>query len=239
MTVKPVRFESGAPSASLLPGCLLAFEGPNGIGKTAIIEEIVPKIRAYLKERGLNRKVIVDQEPSVLVSNEIRTALDTDYARAMYYFFKGREEAHNKVVMPALLTGDIVVKDRYYHSTCVFQGMYVPVDQLFSAMRDFILIPHKTLILDAPGEIIEDRLTKRAESQEPRNAVMDPFEGQNITDHNNIRTVYSFFTGDLRGLFPDCEIVSVAGDLEHSVNNVWTAVLEVLDLWIDEIKSRN
>lgn len=102
-------------------GSFLVVEGPNGAGKTTFIAELAEALR------NAGREVVVTREPGgSLFAEGLRTTLK-DPARKAGAFatalvFNGARADHaDSVITPALERGAVVICDRYYHSTEVFQ----------------------------------------------------------------------------------------------------------------------
>lgn len=105
-------------------GLFITFEGTDGAGKTTQIELLTE----YLKEKGY--QVVNTIEPGgTALGEKIRNILlDRKNAgmspRAETLLFQAsRAELVSKVILPALDSGEIVICDRFYDSTIVYQGM--------------------------------------------------------------------------------------------------------------------
>jgi len=107
-----------------MKGLFITFEGPDGSGKTTQIELLAN----YLKEKGL--QVITTIEPGgTKLGKKIREMLldkeNTGMSpRAETLLFQAsRAELVSKVISPALESGAIVICDRFFDSTIVYQGI--------------------------------------------------------------------------------------------------------------------
>jgi dTMP kinase len=105
-------------------GLFITFEGTDGSGKTTQIELLTK----YLKEKGYN--VINTIEPGgTAIGDKIRDILLDRKNKGMsprtetLLFQASRAELVLKVILPALDSGKIVICDRFYDSTIVYQGM--------------------------------------------------------------------------------------------------------------------
>lgn len=101
-------------------GLFITFEGPEGAGKT---------VQAELLRKALqNRQAIVVREPGgTSVGEKIRQMLlfaefDLDPESEMYLFMAARRQLVAEVIVPELMTGRIVIADRYHDSTLAYQG---------------------------------------------------------------------------------------------------------------------
>ena len=105
-------------------GLFITFEGLDGSGKTTQME----LLRDYLKNRGFDvvttiepggtkigqkiRKILLDKE-----NHDISPRADT------LLFLASRAELVSEVILPALREGKIVLCDRFFDSTVVYQGI--------------------------------------------------------------------------------------------------------------------
>jgi dTMP kinase len=105
-------------------GLFITFEGLDGSGKTTQIKLLYD----YLKERGLD--VITTVEPGgTVIGRKIRKILldkdnhEMSYKTETFLFLASRAELVSKVISPALSKGRIVICDRFFDSTIVYQGI--------------------------------------------------------------------------------------------------------------------
>jgi dTMP kinase len=101
-------------------GLFITFEGPEGAGKTVQAE--------LLRQAFQNLQAIVVREPGgTTVGEKIRQMLlfaefDLDPETEMYLFMAARRQLVAEVIVPELMTGRIVIADRYHDSTLAYQG---------------------------------------------------------------------------------------------------------------------
>lgn len=107
-----------------MKGLFITFEGPDGSGKTTQIELLT----AYLQKKG--RNIVTAIEPGgTKLGEKIRHMLldkkNTGMSpRAETLLFQAsRAELVLKVISPALKAGHIVICDRFFDSTTVYQGI--------------------------------------------------------------------------------------------------------------------
>ncbi len=107
-----------------MKGLFITFEGLDGSGKTTQIK----LLHDFLKKAGLD--AVVTMEPGgTAVGEKIRDALlsrrysGMDYKTEALLFLASRAELMSKVIMPALNNGSIVICDRFFDSTVVYQGI--------------------------------------------------------------------------------------------------------------------
>lgn len=148
-------------------------EGPNRAGKSTLIRELAD----YLKAQA--REVVVTREPGGTPMGEgLRAVLKNldmvggTFATALV-FNGGRKEHADKVIMPAVYRGAVVVCDRYYISTEIYQGTLA--DDVTPTEREILKNIHRsfpqpdlTIFILPSAEVI----AKRGAGHE-----MDRFEG--------------------------------------------------------------
>ncbi|MFV0555737.1 MAG: dTMP kinase [Lactovum sp.] len=101
---------------------LISFEGPEGSGKTTIVQKIKPELEKY-------REVLLTREPGgEPIAEELRSIImDTkntqlDSETEMLLFAAARRLHMNERVKPALVEGKIVILDRFIDSSVAYQG---------------------------------------------------------------------------------------------------------------------
>jgi len=105
-------------------GLFITFEGPDGSGKTTQIR----LLSAYLKSKGF--EVVTTVEPGgTEIGEKIREILlakgnlDISPKTETFLFLASRAELASKVITPALKEGKVVLCDRFFDSTVVYQGI--------------------------------------------------------------------------------------------------------------------
>ena len=174
---------SAAPEGAM--SLYLVLDGPDGCGKTSQAEALCQWLRAAGAE------VLHIREPgSTPVGEAIRDLLlDPDTGHLAVFteallFYAARAELIQKQVAPALRAGHVVVAERCYLSTVVYQGL-APIDgpgisvalldQLTAAVHRTVL-PDAVFVLDVAPEVgaarrerrDEDRIESRGEDYQCR-----------------------------------------------------------------------
>jgi dTMP kinase len=168
-------------------GVFITFEGGEGLGKSVLSARLAEALRA----RG--RDVVLTREPGgtplgerirdlLLHAREI--ALSPE-AQALL-FSAARADHVRDIIRPALEAGRIVVGDRFFDSTLVYQGYVHGADiEGLRAMTRFAvgdLIPDRTFLIDAPVDVIMGRLAARGGGRWDRFHVQDRGFHQRVRD---------------------------------------------------------
>jgi dTMP kinase len=135
-------------------GLFLALDGLDGAGKSTQIRRLVD----WLQEAG--RVVVSCRDPGgTPVGDEIRRLLlDTRSTMCMpcemLLYLASRAQLIHEVIRPALARGEVVVADRFFLSTIVYQGYAggIPVEDVrrLCLAATGGLAPHRTIVLDLP-----------------------------------------------------------------------------------------
>ena len=180
----------------IMAGKFVTFEGGEGVGKSTQVKMLAEKFRAD------GHDVYVTREPGGgVVGESIRTVLKS-FANSMdplcetLLLFAARRDHYVKIIEPKLRQGSIVICDRFYDSSIVYQGMLkkVPFEDIMilKCMTVGDCEPDITIVLDIDPEISIQRLATR-------NLIPDEYDMMEKEKHNLIRegfqrsaTVFSF-----------------------------------------------
>jgi dTMP kinase len=150
-----------------MPGRFITFEGTEGAGKSTQIKLLAEHIQAT------GRKLRVLREPGgTPIGEEIRHTLQHSAQNAamtpeaeLLLMNASRAQLVRQVIRPALAVGEIVLCDRFYHSTLAYQGYGRQLDlKRVQRIIDFAVgdtHPDLTLMLHVPLEISEARRKAR------------------------------------------------------------------------------
>ena len=139
-------------------GILITLEGPEGAGKTTILNQILP----ILTQMGVD--ILTTREPGgIRIAESIReiilapenTAIDGK--TELLLFAAARRQHLNEKVRPALAEGKIVIIDRFIDSSVAYQGYARGIDVAdVETINNFAtdgLLPDLTLYFDVDTEI--------------------------------------------------------------------------------------
>jgi dTMP kinase len=170
-------------------GLFLSFEGGEGSGKSLQARRLAQS----LTERG--REVVLTREPGGTAAGErIRDILlhareiPLSPEAQVLLFSSARAQLVHEVIRPALDAGKIVIADRFFDSTVVYQGHGhgVPLEAIreVTALAVGTLVPDRTFLLDVPVEVGLARSGRRADAR------WDRFEADATDFHVRVRDAY-------------------------------------------------
>ena len=138
-------------------GYFISFEGIDGSGKSTQIQRLADFLRS------LSFDIVVTREPGGSVGGEeIRKLLlqgDVDRWSAeteILLFTAARRDHLERIILPAMKNGQIVICDRFTDSTRMYQGMRGPKLKKLVDMLDKEVIGHDpdlTILIDIDPEI--------------------------------------------------------------------------------------
>ena len=173
-----------------MSGQLITFEGSEGCGKTTQITMLAQRLE------GMGKKVVITREPGgTLIGEKIRALLqdpantgEITPTTELLLFSAARAELVEQLIKPALERGEIVICDRFFDSTFVYQGIARSIDlQVINQLKDIAvgsLKPDLTLLLDLDPEAG----IKRAE--ERQSGTLDRIEAESLEFFKSVRQAY-------------------------------------------------
>ena len=150
-----------------MKGLFITFEGTEGSGKSTQIALLAERLRS------LGRTVRTLREPGgTPIGEEIRHTLKHSEANhamtseaELLLMNASRAQLVREIIRPALAAGEVVLCDRFYHSTLAYQGYGRQLDlQKVQQIVDFAVgetKPHVTLFLHVPVHVSEQRRQAR------------------------------------------------------------------------------
>ena len=150
----------------LKTGVFITLEGGEGAGKSTHTQLLAE----YFQQQG--HDVLLTREPGgVSTSEKIREIIKKkDLPKTplteLLLFEAARSQYTAELVRPALEEGKIVISDRFYDSTVVYQGyaggLPITLIERMNSLATDNLVPDLTFIINVPLEIGLER-TKKAE----------------------------------------------------------------------------
>lgn len=156
-----------------MAGLFISFEGPEGAGKTTVLQEIAER----LKVQG--QDVVMTREPGgIPIAEKIREViLDSNHSamdgktEALLYAAARRQHLVEKII-PALKQNKIVLCDRFIDSSLAYQGFAreLGIDEVLAinlfAIEEYM--PDCTIFFDVPPEVGLARIWKDQEREQNR-----------------------------------------------------------------------
>lgn len=191
MVRPPGRIDPAAPVADtsgmydLLRGRFIAFEGPDGSGKSTQLA----RLAAGATDAGL--EVVEVREPGgTSVGEQIRTVLldpdntDMTVRCEMLLYMASRAQLVEQLIAPALSRGSLVLADRFVASTCAYQGTAggLPMREILevAAVATGHRMPDLTVVFDVDEATAAKRL----------NPLLDRMERKGAEFHSRVRDGY-------------------------------------------------
>ena len=197
----------------------ITFEGPEGCGKSTHSK----RLKNYLESK--DREVILTHEPGgTQLGKHIRELLlDPESVLSknteVYLFAADRSEHVNKIILPALSQGKIVISDRFTDSTLAYQigGRGFPEDlvRYINMISSGGLIPDLTILLDVSSEMGIKRATELGS--------LDRFEKEKIEFHKKVREKYLEIAKD------DPERIKVINTEEKEIDQVQAEIRKIVE----------
>ena len=170
-------------------GFLVSLEGPEGAGKTSVLEAILP----LLEEKNI--EFLTTREPGgVLIGEKIREVIldpshtQMDPKTELLLYIASRRQHLVEKVLPALAAGKLVIMDRFIDSSVAYQGFGRGLDiEAIDWLNQFAtdgLKPDLTLYFDLD---VEEGLARIAKNQEREVNRLD-LEGLEL--HQKVRQGY-------------------------------------------------
>jgi len=151
-------------------GVFISLEGPDGAGKTTVLNRILPFLEASGQELEITR------EPGgVRVAEEIREIIlstentDIDSKTELMLFVAARRVHLQVKVLPALEAGKVVLVDRFIDSSVAYQGYGRALGrQAVDWLNEFAtdgLKPDLTLYFDIDTDMALERVMKNRQDE--------------------------------------------------------------------------
>lgn len=169
----------------MTPGMLIAFEGPEGSGKST------QHTLLQAATAGLSNVVFTREPGGTELGNELRTlvlskAYDTDAVAEFLMIAASRAQHVHEVIAPALTAGHVVITDRFSAASEVYQGYGRGLSLEFirhvNAKATRGIEPAVTLFFDVPLAVGLARARQRAE--------LDRFEDADVAFHERMYEGY-------------------------------------------------
>lgn len=205
-------------------GVIISFEGPDGAGKTSVLERIIPLLQA----QGLS--VLATREPGgVAIAERIREVIldvhhvNMDYKTELLLYMAARRQHYVEKVLPALENGKIVLIDRFIDSSIAYQGAGRGLDEAtITQLNDFTTDGRKpdiTIYLDIESELGLQRIAQNAEREVNR------LDLEKLDMHQRVRQGYLRLAEQEKDRIVT---IDASRDLDSVVEEVYQVILQHL-----------
>ncbi|MFJ7700774.1 dTMP kinase [Lysinibacillus fusiformis] len=202
----------------------ITFEGPEGAGKTTVIQKIAER----LAEKNID--VLATREPGgieiaekirSIILNPAHTAMD-ERTEALLYA-AARSQHYFEKVQPALDAGKLVICDRFIDSSLAYQGYArgIGIDEVLS-INEFAIgkkLPDMTILFDIAPEVGLARIYATG------NREVNRLDVESLSFHQKVYDGYLL----LVERYPErIRIVNADQDIDSVVEDVWSLLLEAI-----------
>lgn len=174
-----------------MQGLFITVEGPDGAGKSTLIQRLEKKLLEELKvplvrTREPGGSEIAEKIRGVILDPK-NTAMD-DRTEALLYAASRRQHIMEKI-QPSLTEGKVVLCDRFVDSSIAYQGAGrgIGVEEIATLNRFATedLTPDMTLYLDVDAQVGLNRIASKDSNRQK-----DRLELEAISFHNRVREAY-------------------------------------------------
>ncbi|MDG3061100.1 dTMP kinase [Lacticaseibacillus casei] len=180
-----------------MTGTFITFEGPDGAGKTSVLEALIPRLKSQ-SQAALH----LTREPGgAKISEKIRDVIldpantEMDARTEALLYAASRRQHLVEVIQPALAQGDIVICDRFVDSSVAYQGGGRQIGtQAVLQMNQFAtagLEPNLTIYLDVPVQVGLDRIAAHQHERQ-----YDRLDQESLAFHERVHSAYMKLVAD-------------------------------------------
>lgn len=174
-----------------MDGKFISFEGPDGAGKTSVINQIQADLEAQL---GSDQVMYTREPGGNHISEQIRRVLfdnqntDMDGRTEALLFAAARRQHLVSELLPALKAGKVILCDRYVDSSIAYQGAgrHLGEKEIWQINQFAIdgLLPQLTIYLDIESELGLRRIAAHRSDQVNR------LDREKLAFHHTVRQSY-------------------------------------------------
>lgn len=171
-------------------GIIITLEGPDGAGKTSVLEGLIPLLQVEF-----NKEIVSTREPGgVAIAESIRSLIldvnntEMDYKTELLLYIAARRQHLVEKVLPAVEKGNLVLIDRFIDSSVAYQGAGRGIEKRdIQWLNDFatdFTKPDLTLYFDVPSEVGLARIEKNKDRE------INRLDLEKIDMHQKVRQGY-------------------------------------------------
>ena len=173
-------------------GAFITFEGSEGCGKSTQVQ----RLAARLTQAGV--RVLITREPGgTAIGEKIRDLLQfapESFAMSpeteLLLFEASRSQLVRETIRPALEQGSVVISDRFFDSTTVYQGVARKLEpDIVARLNDFAVgadRPDLTFVLDVDVATARERMLRRVRPV----VVLDRMEQEPVDFYQRVCEAY-------------------------------------------------
>ena len=207
-------------------GFLISFEGPDGAGKTSVLEALIP-----LLQSKISNDILATREPGgIAISEKIRDIIldvnhtNMDDKTELLLYIAARRQHLVEKIKPALASGKIVLVDRFIDSSLAYQGYgrglgLDEIDWLNAYATDHHK-PDLTLYFDVSSEIGLERIAQNADREVNR------LDLEALEMHQKVRMGYLNIAEQERQRIVT---IDASQSLEKVIEDSYQVILEALE----------
>lgn len=173
-----------------MQGIFITIEGPDGAGKTSVLNELYPRLELEVK-----RKLVKTREPGgIPIAEKIRKIIldprnsEMDARTEALLYTAARRQHLVEKIMPALAEGNIVLCDRFVDSSLAYQGAGRKIGaEAIAVINNFAIegtVPDFTIYLDVDSDTGLHRI------QQHRSQQVDRLDSEGLEFHQRVRHEY-------------------------------------------------
>lgn len=205
----------------------ITFEGPEGAGKTSVLQALIEELKPILGD-----DLVMTREPGGNpISEAIRDILQPTEDNGMdgrteaLLYTAARRQHLVEVILPALEKNKVVISDRYVDSSLAYQGggRGLGVENIWQINQFAIdgLLPDLTIYLDVPSELGLARVKANRQSK------IDRLDKEALSFHQTVRQTYL----KLQREFSDrIKIIDATQSLEKVIDDTHALIFNALDI---------
>ncbi|CUR63292.1 dTMP kinase [Leuconostoc gasicomitatum] len=210
-------------------GIFISFEGPDGAGKTSVLQIILQRLKPIFGEN-----LLITREPGGAdnpIAEQIRNLVlssnysDIDLRTEVLLFAAARRQHLVQTIIPALENGKLVISDRYVDSSVAYQGggREIGVQKVLDVNQFATegILPDKTIYFNIRPEIGIQRINSTRTNE------INRLDTDTIDFHKRVNKTYLELADDNKRRY---EIVNAEANLEKVVEETWQLVKKIIDI---------
>lgn len=202
-------------------GLFITIEGPDGSGKSTIVQEIVKRLDKEQIDYIVTREpggIDISEQIRSIILNPKNKNMDVK-TEALLYAASRRQHLVEKII-PALNAGKHVICERFVESSLAYQGYGrdIGIDEVFSINEFAIdgILPDVTIFLDIEPNVGLRRIKKNRDN-------LDRLDLESIEFHQKVYEGYKIVTE----MFKDRIIVVDANrNIDEVINDVYSIIYQ-------------